>query len=1385
MGLLSNIFKLGEIKLDKNYCMTTKEMKNIDPSLFPNVFPIWNTDENCLYMLYRQDNGKTKLECFKEMEWLDDPVVLYPIIDENGKLTWELNYLSKEEIDKIPEINIIGKSAYEIWKDLGNEGTEEEFINSLKAIDGQDGKDGQTPIIEVGDNGNWFVNGIDTGAEAKGDKGDKGDPGDTPFIGNNGNWYVSGRDTLMPARGEKGQDGKSAYNIWRSLAPENALKTEDDFINSLRGTNGIDGTTPTIGDNGHWFIGDEDTGIPVRGATGEKGNPGEDGRDGKSAYEIWLSNGNEGTKDDFLGTLKGQDGTTPTIGDNGNWFIDERDTSIRAVAVDGQDGQDGKSAYEIWKDLDESNTKKNEFEFIESLKGETGDKGDSGASGKSAYEIWKELGNEGSEEDFISSLHGKDGTAAVTPSISPSGNWFIGTQDTGILARGTNGKDGESAYEVWKAIEGNEDKTEEDFINSLKGDNGKDGTNGKDGESAYEAWKREGNEGTEEEFIESLRGDQGLSAYEVWRTVEGNENKSKEDYIESLKGDKGDQGLSAYEVWLANGNEGIESDFINYLKGIDGKTPNIGDNGNWFIDGIDTGIQVTGDKGLDGIDGQDGIDGVTPNIGDNGNWFIGDFDTGIPSTGAQGNQGLSAYEVWRTVEGNEDKTEDEYIESLKGEKGDQGEKGNDGKSAYIVWLENGNSGSEEDFIEYLKGKDAQKTAILNMFDELPTSLNVNMSDPSIINRITYFMATSSVTEGKPPIDCMIINLSWYSGYGGTQLGVGMYSNPRMFIRVFNNGSGGWDNKWLEFLTTGNISDTGYIDNTHPPELPVDFRLPYVGTPYSDDVSGIYRDLYSFVKKHKTGFYTILFDDSWYNVLSLRHRNGYSDGINYGLIIYCRMTDLSGDLCWARQAGVDKNETVRILLDSKNYASRIFPITHGNEVNHVYNIDSRSGDYIWINYRDAKGAPASRPITEYYFGNGSQTFAYAGIVCSHIRAVVSNKTSITTSVSTGTYLSGAKGEKVAINMIAAAGFNMIARVKSTNGQFIFGCYNGDFQLYYMSGNLINTNTNSYTHGITLMNENGHMLPLKNNLQDIGSTGYKWRYVYVKAVYADYIYNGIDPGTQISLGTQLALSAGTDVLIDSSFRKTDITNSITLRCINGDNLRFGVKLQAYSSAIDMYFEPTRDNIVNLGGSSTRWKQLFASTSTISTSDRREKKNISYMGSYSNEDTYMSDDTLQDFIRGLLPCIYLRIDGDSGRPHHGLISQDVEELLKKLGIKDHAGFIKSPKTETIEIEEEVEEEYVDEADGQTKTRTVILKREEQREIPGEYIYGLRYEEFIADIVRFVQLQDEELEAVKQKVVEQEEKINKQEEQLLKQQEEINELKVKMEKIEKLLNN
>ena len=48
------------------------------------------------------------------------------------------------------------------------------------------------------------------------------------------------------------------------------------------GDKDADGITPTIGDNGNWYIGTTDTGKPSRGAKGDKGDPGAPGKNGKT-----------------------------------------------------------------------------------------------------------------------------------------------------------------------------------------------------------------------------------------------------------------------------------------------------------------------------------------------------------------------------------------------------------------------------------------------------------------------------------------------------------------------------------------------------------------------------------------------------------------------------------------------------------------------------------------------------------------------------------------------------------------------------------------------------------------------------------------------------------------------------------------------------------------------------------------------------------------------------------------------------------------------------------------------------------------------------------------------------------------------------------------------
>lgn len=83
---------------------------------------------------------------------------------------------------------------------------------------------GQTPIISIGENGNWFINGTDTGKPSQGENGENGTDGEdgtngvdgqTPTIeiGSNGNWYINGTDTGVKAEGTDGVDAPHIVNI--------------------------------------------------------------------------------------------------------------------------------------------------------------------------------------------------------------------------------------------------------------------------------------------------------------------------------------------------------------------------------------------------------------------------------------------------------------------------------------------------------------------------------------------------------------------------------------------------------------------------------------------------------------------------------------------------------------------------------------------------------------------------------------------------------------------------------------------------------------------------------------------------------------------------------------------------------------------------------------------------------------------------------------------------------------------------------------------------------------------------------------------------------------------------------------------------------------------
>lgn len=191
-----------------------------------------------------------------------------------------------------------------------------------------------------------------------------------------------------------------------------------------------------------------------------------------------------------------------------------------------------------------------------------------------------------------------------------------------------------------------------------------------------------------------------------------------------------------------------------------------------------------------------------------------------------------------------------------------------------------------------------------------------------------------------------------------------------------------------------------------------------------------------------------------------------------------------------------------------------------------------------------------------------------------------------------------------------------------------------------------------------------------------------------------------------------------------------NGTTLQLSWAKNSNVGIVLGSGS------LRDAGDGDINLGASSHRFATVFAVTGTINTSDRNAKHDI----------TELDTERSKAFIMGLKPSSYILNNADSGRTHWGMISQDIEELLPKIGMSDmdFAGFIKSPKTE--EYYEDVSEIVTDEETGEEKT--VTRTELKTRIIEGEYIYALRYDEFIAPLISTVQDQQKQIEYLERRL-------------------------------------
>ena len=132
--------------------------------------------------------------------------------------------------------------------------------------------------------------------------------GTTEAVVKNGKDGANGRDG---ADGQPGRDGTDG-------APGR------DGVDGQPGKDGTDGITPTIGDNGNWYLGATDTGKPSRGATGDAGPTGPQGTQGEQGPRGPQGEagpqgpaGKDGAGMDITGATVGQIAKISAVDENG------------------------------------------------------------------------------------------------------------------------------------------------------------------------------------------------------------------------------------------------------------------------------------------------------------------------------------------------------------------------------------------------------------------------------------------------------------------------------------------------------------------------------------------------------------------------------------------------------------------------------------------------------------------------------------------------------------------------------------------------------------------------------------------------------------------------------------------------------------------------------------------------------------------------------------------------------------------------------------------------------------------------------------------------------------------------------------------------------------
>ena len=469
----------------------------------------------------------------------------------------------------------------------------------------------------------------------QGPTGPEGHQGATGSAGQNGPAGSTGPQGPQGPRGDQGPqgqqgtqgtDGLSAFDYWKIHSGSGSVTaTPQDYFKDIkgqkgdRGDRGLEGRKGTDGSDGiSWHLAGRGTETFILQQTGAPGDMWiiQGGQKDGHAYgwdpsltgkikwrDMGQFKGDKGDKGDR--GLKGPKGDQGPQGEHGAGIhilsVVADKSGLPAVNNTPGDAHLTNDTGDLWQYQIHNN--QGDWFNIGHIRGERGLDGPQGPQGPKGV-------------NGVHGIHGKDGQGirlrgrltetqitGQADNICQMGDMWIITKDNG----GTNKKDDVLIYR------GDHAPIKWENIGSFKGDKGNKGDKGLPGIPGHDGTPgRKGDTGA--------TGQIGLDAYQIW--LHTNPGKSKQDFLDSLKGQKGDAGL----------------------QGPTGQTGPMGQQG------------PTGQAGVNGLQGP---------------------------TGQEGPEGKSAYEVWaKTNTG----SLTDYLDSLKGQKGDKGDtgaKGDQGKTSTV------------------------------------------------------------------------------------------------------------------------------------------------------------------------------------------------------------------------------------------------------------------------------------------------------------------------------------------------------------------------------------------------------------------------------------------------------------------------------------------------------------------------------------------------------------------------------------------------------------------------------------------------------------------------------------------------------------------------------